>query len=120
MNMLMYVESAERATATEALYYCLRALKQAGLPSGAKKNYFFDTSSSAPTPDSVALAGAILAGIEAAEGSDIDHVDQAAIAAYIKQVAQTVDALSRQIEGFSVDRGAELLARMRASSSQLQ
>lgn len=115
MNILTYVGNAPRDTATEALYYSLRALKQAGLPELSKKDYFADTASSSPTSEGIALANKILAAIEEEEGMDLDHVDKQVIISYTHDVARAMDALSKRVEGFSVERGAELLRQMRAS-----
>jgi hypothetical protein len=113
MNIIALIESSSRVTAVEALYYSLRALKQAGLPEISKKDYFSDTESSTPTPEGVALAKIILSSIENAEQVDIDHIEPVKISSYISDVARAMDSLSIRVKDFSVERGAELLEKMR-------
>jgi hypothetical protein len=115
MDILTFVESFPRDVATEALYYCLRAMKQAKLPEQSKKDFFFDTASSTPSSESIVLANKVLAAIEEAEGASLDAFDKQLVISYTHDVARAMDALARRVEGFSVERGAELLRQMRAS-----
>ena len=115
MNILSIVDSVPRSIATEALYYCLRALKQAGLPAESKKDYFFDTEGSHPNETSVALARQILERIVAVEGRELDLLDRERIHGYIHEVANATDTLSTRVDGFNKERGAELLQRMRSA-----
>ena len=115
MNILSIVDSVPRSIATEALYYCLRALKQAGLPAESKKDYFFDTEGSHPNESSVALARQILERIVAVEGQELDLLDRERIHDYIHEVANATDTLSTRVDGFNKERGAELLQRMRSA-----
>lgn len=115
MDILTFVESASRNVATEALYYCLRALKQAGLPDESKKNFFFDTASSSPSPEGIALAQRILDEIAQTEGKELDRIDRVQLNLYIQDVAIATNALSARVEGFSIEKGSALLERMRSS-----
>jgi hypothetical protein len=115
MDILALVESVPRNVATEALYYCLRALKQAGLPSESKKDYFFDTASSSPSTEGVALARSILNDIARTAGEELDRIPRPQINKYIQEVARATSVLSARVEGFSVEKGSALLERMRSS-----
>ena len=115
MNVLTLVESEPRNIATEALYYCLRALKQAGLPNVSKKNVFFDTASSSPSREGIALAQRILDEIAKAEGEELDRIHRVRLNKYIQDVARATNALSARVEGFSIEKGSALLERMRSS-----
>ncbi|MCQ8117485.1 hypothetical protein [Methylomonas rosea] len=113
MDILAIVESRPRRIAREALYYCLRALKQAGLPSESKKDYFHDSESSMPTEEGVALANEILSFIAFEEGVDLDHIEDHRIHVYLTEIAKASDFAASSVEGFNVETGQELLKRMR-------
>jgi hypothetical protein len=115
MDILALVKSAPRNIATEALYYCLRALKQAGLPGQSKKDYFFDTASSSPSTEGVALARLILNDIASDAGEELDRVPRPLIQKYIQEVARATSVLSSRVDGFSIEKGSALLERMRSS-----
>lgn len=113
MNILEIVGNAPRMVANEALYYCLRALKQAGLPPESKKDYFYDTKTSAPSAEGIELAKLILEKICDSEHTELDHIARYKINEYLTNVAQASSAISARVEGFDVSRGAELLRHMR-------
>ncbi|MES2938576.1 MAG: hypothetical protein V4864_12900 [Pseudomonadota bacterium] len=114
MEILALVESAPHEVATEALYFCLRALKQAGLANESKKDYFHDTDTSLPSPVSVELAQQVLQSICVAESApDIDHVARFRIDHYITEVARASDTISSRTSRIDLARGAELLRKMR-------
>jgi hypothetical protein len=115
MNILSLVESAPRNIATEALYYCLRALKQAGVPSASKKDYFFDTTSSHPSTEGMTLAQVVLDEITKTEGKELDQIDETRVIHYMREIARATSALATRVDGFSVEKGSALLERMRSS-----
>lgn len=118
MEILALVESAPHEVATEALYFCLRALKQAGLAQESKKDYFHDTDSSRPSSASVKLAEHVLQSICAAESaSDIDHIARFRIDHYIGEVARASDTISTRKGKIDLVRGSELLRKMRDMNS---
>lgn len=114
MDILARVESVPRELATEALYYCLRALVQAGLPESSKTEMYGYTPPAMRTPQGIALAQKILAQIEEAEQTDIDHIERKRLNIYIRQVANAADGVYASIEGFDLARGAALLEELRA------
>jgi hypothetical protein len=116
MKILNLVEGHQRKTASEALYYCLRALKQAGLPNNSKKDYFFDSPTSTPSDEGVKLAKHILAEIISAEGAELDLISELRIYALIQEVAEASDTVASRVDGFNILHGAELLNKLRQST----
>lgn len=114
MNILSLVREDQIEYAREALYYCLRALKQAGLSEDAKKDYFFDTEASAPSEDAVALASFIVSEITKAEGADVDAISEEKIGQYVSDVADAINTLSSRTEGFDIENGMAKLEELRS------
>ena len=112
MNWLTLLESVPRMAATEAVYYCMRALEQVELPSEVKHDYFRDTLMSKPTPEAVELAKTILGKIEALEGTDLDHLGQQKADMYTCELGIAGDELIERVEGLSRERGDELVRRL--------
>ena len=113
MNIIELIAGNQRAIANEALYYCIRALKQAGLPPGSKKDPFHDTESSKPSTDAVALANSIIEKIVAVEGTPLDKMPEKTINPYISLMAKASNRLIALNAETDVEKGAELLRRMR-------
>ena len=114
MEIIALVESAPHQAATEALYFCIRALKQARLAGSAKKDYFHDTETSRPSETSVALAKHVLQSICQAESvAEIEHISPQKLSYYLTQVARASDLVSARGTPVDLARGSELLRRMR-------
>ena len=112
MNWLPLLESVPRMVATEALYYCMRALEQVSVPMMLKHDHFRDTLMSKPTPEAVELAKTILGKIEEVEGTDLDHLDQNKADRYTCELGAAGDELILRMEGFNRERGAELVRQL--------
>ena len=112
MNWLTLLESVPRMVATEAIYYCMRALSQVELPNELKHDYFRDTLMSKPTPEAIELTKTILKKIEELEGTDLDHLDQQKADAYTCELGIAGDELILRTEGFNRERGAELVRQL--------
>ena len=112
MNWLPLLESVPRMMATEAIYYCIRALEQVGVPVMLKHDHFRDTLLSKPTPEAVELAKRILGKIEEVEATDLDHLDQQKADMYTCQLGVAGDELILRMEGFDRERGAELVRQL--------
>ena len=74
INISDFTSGLPRSVANEALYYCLRALKQSALPRASRKDYFYDTNRSKPSEEAVTLAQRILNEIAALEHCDLDCI----------------------------------------------
>ncbi|MQA21055.1 MULTISPECIES: hypothetical protein [Rugamonas] len=116
MDILTYVETAPEDTAFAVIYYCMRALDQAGLPEEQQRDIFFDGPSNPPTTESINLTRAILAAIEEAEHMPIDDLDRKTAEAYIRNAGAAMDTMITRMEGYDEARGKELLRRMEAAS----
>lgn len=115
MNINELIIGTARPVATEALYYCFRALKQAMLSKESQKDYFHDTSNSKPSPEGIDLAKRIIGIISEAEKSDIDHLNSWQIQKYIQIVGEASEALVKNNPKIDLAKGAELLRRLRES-----
>ncbi|MGV7207676.1 hypothetical protein ACLB1G_07460 [Oxalobacteraceae bacterium A2-2] len=113
--MLKFVGDAPRNIGTEALYYCVKALEQAGLPKEVKRDYFRDVESDVPNEAAVKIACSILDAIELAERKNIDQIPPQAVGAYIAQADKAMGALTTGRNGRSRERAARLLMEMRCS-----
>lgn len=116
MDILTYIESVTLDTAIAVVYYCIRALEQAGLPEEQQRDIFFEGPSSPPPPGSIELTHTILAAIEEAEHMCIDDLDRKTADAYIRNAGNAMDTLITRMEGYDEARGKELLRRMEAAS----
>ena len=112
MNWLTLLESVPRMAATEAIYYCMRALEQVELPNEVKHDYFRDTLMSKPTPEAVELAKKILGKIEELEGTDLAHLGQQKADMYTCELGVAGDQLIERVEGLDREHGAELLRQL--------
>ena len=112
MNWLPILASVPRMVATEAIYYCMRALEQVSVPMMLKHDHFRDTLMSKPTPEAVELAKTILGKIEEVEGTSLDHLDQNTADRYTCELGAAGDELILRMEGFNRERGAELVRQL--------
>lgn len=118
MDTIAVVSNAAPKIATEALYFALRALKQAGLSGESKKDYFHDSEGSLPSEASVSLAKAVLESICTREGvADVDNIPRFRVGQYILEVARASDEIATRSANFSVGRGVELLKKMRKAEA---
>ncbi|RFP26060.1 hypothetical protein D0T24_09815 [Duganella sp. BJB480] len=116
MDILTYVESAPENSAASVIYYCIRALDQAGLPKEQQRDIFFDGPSNPATPEDIELTKTILAAIEEAEHMRLDDLDRKTAEAYIRNASDAMDTLIDRMEGYDEARGRELLRKMEAAS----
>ncbi|ELX10480.1 hypothetical protein Jab_2c25710 [Janthinobacterium sp. HH01] len=116
MDILTYIESTALDTAIAAVYYCIRALEQAGLPEGQQRDIFFEGPSSPPPPGSIELTHKILTAIEEAEHMRIDDLDRKTADAYIRNAGNAMDTMITRMEGYDEINVEELLRKMHAAS----
>ncbi len=116
MDILTYIESAALDTAIAVVYYCIRALEQAGLPEEQQRDIFFEGPSSPPPAGSIELTHTILAAIEEAEHMRIDDLDRKTADAYIRNAGSAMDTMIMRMEGYDEINVEELLRKMQAAS----
>lgn len=116
MDILTYIEPVALDTAIATVYYCIRALEQAGLPEEQQRDIFFEGPSTTPPPGSVELTHTILAAIEEAEHKRLDDLDGKTASAYIRNAGRAMDTLIERMEGYDEASGRELLRKMEAAS----
>ncbi|MFZ4525992.1 MAG: hypothetical protein ACOYOE_10690 [Chlorobium sp.] len=115
MNISGIISGYSREIANEALYFCIRALKQAGLPVDSKKDPFHDTETSKPSENALALAKRILTEIVSIEKKDLDYISAQRIKLYIDLVADASYKLVKSNTATDIKNGTILLQRMRKS-----
>ena len=113
MNIFKLISEHPRSIANEALYYCIRAIKQAGLSGNSKKDPFHDTGMSKPSAEAIALADKILSEIVRIEKQDLDHIDKHRIGKYISIVGKASVQLAESDSKINKENGINLLRKMR-------
>jgi hypothetical protein len=113
MDILGMAINNPREIISEAIYYCIRALKQAPLPPTSQKDYFHDSTKSHPTKDGVTLAKRILSEISRLEGSELSQIPEKRIHQYISMLSDANSQITRQQLNFDSSKGAKLLRKFR-------
>lgn len=113
MNLSRFINRVPSHVASEALYYCLRAIKQAGMVSNEKKDFFDDAGESKPSEAGKTLTNEILEAISIQEGRPYDSLDHQVLRAYLVMISKAIVDLSLTAPGLNIVSGKSLLEKLR-------
>lgn len=112
MSIYAAIRSTSIQVANEAIYYCIRALKQAKLPLLTRKEYFFDSGESAPSLEIVQLASDILKWIAESENNPIENLDDKIILKYIHELSKFIYDYRLESTSVDISKGADRLRQL--------
>ena len=115
MHVRQLFEGHSRALSIEAAYYAVRELKQSSVPPESRKAHLQDASQSKPSAKAQALSRRIIGTIERQEHSTIQALSTRKRYAYIEEIWEAAESLTKETLPDMNAVGKQLLANLRTS-----